>query len=737
MSATRKIKRNIKRPNFSKIKNKVLDATDSAISSVEKVADTISRQASNTATKIQKGKYEGEFINEYSGNNPEGEDIKGSAWIEIYKVDEYDMDEDYQIIKFNSKIGNRQELDSPELKEYLKEKKYREKISARYADRILKKKKIVIPYDNINDFNPNNIQDDFLKKINNDNNLDEFYIKIEENRVLYYYITVPIKKSERYAIIKRTLNDDIKKNEKDLAKSEKKRSLDLKKSEAKELIDALEYDILSDNNLLPSISPSKPYLILPSSKLANTFCYIHPINVLFYEKIIIYGLKWKLTDEDTINDDKYNNIQDFLTSKNDSQKFTLFSNIFKEEYDKQIGNSDASIETSDSGDEAYVGGANNPLKDGNDDNTEVVDLSDSKEIRNLVYNNGYLDDFASETLYHLHNNKIYLCKNSKLDYRYNHKTWDKKKYYEENSIDKIGLKTNLITIQKLHGNLTTALKELREKAREHGDINKDKNIERQDESDKRFNDAAGIIGFNLTKLFIYITKYIQDTFLAGIKTLFSSKWNNVMTGFMILLFIIIVLIIGASVGGENDNGNSGPNKKPKEENKDFISLLKSMPANFNNAYATFNNFATDFGNIVTNGRRAANDFADAMTGDNTPDISSRIKYDEEDGRGGDNIIHFDNDDRNYVNSAYEPIAKIIPNDDNIVNKPTPGNTIPDPEFGITNVASGKGKLYKLDCTEGEISKYFTESCKLRKDYTLDSRFIKEPESDYEQIKIND
>ena len=278
------------------------------------------------------------------------------------------------------------------------------------------------------------------------------------------------------------------------------------------------------------------------------------------------------------------------------------------------------------------------------------------------------------------------------------------------------------------GNCFSSIKSLIN-GRENGEINKFKESERQDRSDERFNDNAGKFGYYTTQLFVHTAKYIQDTFLAGIKTLFIASWNNVITGFLILLFIILVIIMGVALGkGGDDSGNNGQNKKPKEENKDFISLLKSMPANINSAYADFNNFATDLGNMVTNGRRAVNDFADAMTGDNTPEDSVR---DTEDGRGGDNIIHFNNG--NYVVSAYKPIAVIDPKQNGINSN---GN-INKTNFDITTVENADGQLYELDCTtDKEISKYFTNSCKLRKDYSLDTRFIKDPKSDYEQIKIN-
>ena len=366
-------------------------------------------------------------------------------------------------------------------------------------------------------------------------------------------------------------------------------------------------------------------------------------------------------------------------------------------------------------------------------------MTDLEEVRGIVYDARYLDDFKLEKFYYKYkdgeNYLYYLCKNSILDYRYNHKTWNKEEYYTDNSIDKLGLQSNLNEIKNLNKNLTSTLEGLREKARENGEINKFKELERQDRSDERFNDNAGKFGYYTTQLFVYTAKYIQDTFLAGIKTLFSASWNNVITGFLILLFIILVIIMGVALGGGGGGGeNDGPNKKPKEENKDFISLLKSMPANINSAYADFNKFATDFGNMVTNGRRAVNDFADAITGDNTPEDSVRNAYDKEDSRGGDNIIHYD--DGKKVISAYKPIAKIKPDNNNIVNKPDKG-IIDDKDFSITTVDNGDGKLYELDCNNPNISKYFTKSCKLRKDYSLDTRFIKESEpDDYKQIKIN-
>jgi hypothetical protein len=455
----------------------------------------------------------------------------------------------------------------------------------------------------------------------------------------------------------------------------------------------------------------------------------------------MYGLIWEKVNFNPKKSDLYENIESFFNN-NYSPSFNLFKEKFKEAYKSLSPSAPASYPQAQEGGNKQIGGG-----------TEVIDLTGVKEVIDIVYDAKYLDYFKLEKFYYEYDDNgikiYYLCKNSILDYRYNHKSWDKEKYYNDNSIDKAGLQSNLNSIKKLNNDLTITLEKIRKKAIENGNINKNKEEKRQDRSDERFNDNAGKVGFYTTQLFVYTAKYIQDTFLAGIKVLFSSSWNNVITGFLILLFIILVIIMGVALSkGENDSGNDGPNKKPKEENKDFISLLKSMPANINIAYADFNKFATNLGNMITNGRRAVNDFTDAITGDNIPDDFVRKKYDENDGRGGDNIIHFDAITDDNVISAYKPIAKIIPKQNGVNN--STGLIIDDLNFSIKTVLIDKDKggetLYELDCNNQDnqdnpdnlgIRNYFTESCKLRKDYSLDTRFIKEPKSDYEQIKIND
>lgn len=751
-SRTRKIKRKIiknitkipKKPSAKNIIKGIKKSTQYSIQSTKKIINNTKKTINDTKKTIDKsvkriyhGKYEDDFINEYN-SDPMVDDYNGSAWIKVYSVSETNKYSEDEQKKFVSILGNKNKLNldiDEKLIIHIKEKKYKEKTGIRNAIKTFSTKKIVIPYDNIDedDFDVTNLKDNYLKGLTELYNLNNYYIEIEENGILNYYISIPIKKYLRYAIVKQRIIKDDKKIEKELAKEEKQKKLDAIKNEANELINTLGVDILSDNKIVA---------LPPCSKLANAYCYIHPFNVILYEKKIMYGLKWEKVNYNPGISNSYENIKDFFEVNKDVSSFNVIDEKIKEVYislspqasaPKESQEAPASQEAALAAEgEAKVGGKQ--IGGG----TEVIDLTGVKEVIDIVYDAKYLDNFKLEKFYYKYEDNgieiYYLCKNSILDYRYNHKSWDKEEYYNDNSIYKAGLQSNLNSIKKLNNNLTITLKKIREKAIENGNINKNKEVERQDRSDERFNDNAGKVGFYTTQLFVYTAKYIQDTFLAGIKVLFSSSWNNVITGFLIFLFIILVIIMGVVLGkGENDSGNDGPNKKPKEENKDFISLLKSMPANINSAYADFNNFATNLGNMITNGRRAVNDFTEAITGDNIPEDLVRLKYDEDEdkGRGGDNIIHFYNE--NDVISAYKPIAKIIPKQNGINST----GQINETNFELKSVPNGNGQLYKLDCDNSNTSNYFTKSCKLRKDYLLDTRFIKEPESDYEQIKIND
>ena len=248
---------------------------------------------------------------------------------------------------------------------HIKEKKYTEKAGIRNVKRTfnISYKKIVIPYSNINenDFSVKNLKDELLKKFEN---LDKVYIEIKENGIFNYYILKPIKKHLRYAIVMNGKINDDKKKKDDSAKKEKRNKLSAKKSEAKELLDGIGTDILGDDKFDVILQFKPPY-----SKLAEAYCYIHPFNVILYERIIMYGLKWEIAGFNPEENDLYESIERFFKKKNDDPSFNVISEKFIEVYNS----------TQETKPEAQVGGKQIG------GSKEVIDLTNLEEVRGIVY----------------------------------------------------------------------------------------------------------------------------------------------------------------------------------------------------------------------------------------------------------------------------------------------------------------------------------------------------------------
>ena len=225
-------------PSFTNIKDAAKNTAVSAKDTVVSARDTVV-SAKNTAVSIAKyGIYGHEYLNANEGD--ETDDIIGSAWIKVHDVAKIDKDKPKKIKKLMKKVGlnkydqEKQKLtdDSDEKKKlitYIREKKYTEKFGIRVDKRVLNNKKIIIPYDNIDedDFNVNNLKDELLNGLNSSYyDLNDYYIEIEDNDdddTLNYYISTPIKRYQRYAIVKRRKVEDNKKTKKKLAKEEKKK----------------------------------------------------------------------------------------------------------------------------------------------------------------------------------------------------------------------------------------------------------------------------------------------------------------------------------------------------------------------------------------------------------------------------------------------------------------------------------------------------------------------------------
>lgn len=451
-------------------------------------------------------------------------------------------------------------------------------------------------------------------------------------------------------------------------------------------------DILGDNSLI-----SFP---LPYTKLSNAYCYIHPINVILYDKTIEYGLIWSKKDN-VINNDDYVDINDFFEKKKDNDSPDTFKDSFNEEYEKSA-------------------------------NKDIIDLSKYKKIVKMIKTH----DFSQGNLYYKYegNESTYVCEPTKFDYKYKQRSFDKEAYFKTHQISD-DLRRDKEKIRALQEILDDKIFGMIDLAERNIKYNKEKTYDRQIESDNLTEKYKNNAIYWASYLFIGYLKYLQDVFYAAIKTLFSSKWNNVMTGFVILIFIIILIFVGIGAGEEKKN--EGPNKKPKEENKDFFAVIKSIPADMTNLYNSAIKLSSDVSNMMSNSRRTVNDIADAITGDDNSDDIDRLSV--EDGRGGDNFIHFDNGER--VESKYSMKAtQIVPiiNNINYDGSATQLGAINDTiklETKDVSVNAGDARMFVPDCTSNA-NKYFNNKCKLI-EHDPDSKVVLDKDSDYEQIKIND
>lgn len=648
------------------------------------------------------GKFEEKYIS-LLGSNVDDTTKLGTVWKQIHKVriDDYNKIEIEVIINKLEKAGAKVEVDgeSGAVERKLPEPSYIDDESIKHIENgeITYKSYIIIPYSNAyevyellkeNKLKENvTLKDDKIKKIE-----EGHYILLEqtEKDVTYYcyYIPVIIKARIRFAkIMKKIEKENIDKEKKAIiAKNNKARDDIMEKFDAIMKSVKASDDILHDNVLL-SVPPYK--------KISHAYCYIHPINVILYDKTIEYGLMWEKNNNVIINDD-YVDINKFFEEldKYSLEKFTAF---FKKAHKQSV-------------------------------DKDLIDLSEYEEIVKLtkVY------DFSQGNIYYIYESSVYVCVPTKFDCKYKKISFDKKEYFETHQISG-DLMKDKENIEELQNKLDKNILKVIDLAQENIKFNEVNTYNRQFESDNILHANQNKVLYYWTYVFIAYLKYVQDTIFAGIKTLFSSKWNNVMTGFLILIFIIVLIFVGISAGEEEKN--EGPNKKPKEENKDFFAVIKSIPADMNNVYNSAMKLSSDIGNMMSNSRRTVNDIADAITGDDNSEDIDRPSLD--DGRGGDNFLHFDNGAS--VDSKYSmKVQQIDPiiNNINYNNKQTQLETIKGTiTLGVKDISVNacEAQMYVPDCTS---NKYFDENCELI-ERDPDSKVAIVKDSDYEQIKIND
>ena len=685
---------------------------------------SVVKNVTEIKNKVLYGNFEEKYISIYGKGNVGDTTKLGTVWKQIHKVriDDLNEIEEGVIINKLEKAGatavDENNEDNGEVKRILPPYSDIDDESAEHIKNgeITYKSDIIIPYDNASDVydllkeNKLNKNVELTDRINNFEKGDYIRLEQTEKDLTYYcyYIPVVIKARIRFAKImkyyrEKEISDEKERKTKEI-NEEKKARIEKNNEERDDImkdyyaieksIEATD-DILDDNSLL-----SFP---LPYTKLSKAYCYIHPINVILYDKTIEHGLIWSKKNN-VINNEDYVDINDFFEKKKDNDSPGIFKDSFNEEYEKSA-------------------------------NKDIIDLSKYKKIVKIIKTH----DFSQGNLYYKYegNESTYVCeptKFEKFDYKYKQRSFDKEAYFKTHQISD-DLRKDKEKIRALQSVLDDKIFGMIDLAEKNIKFNKEKTYDRQIESDNLTEKYKNNAIYWASFVFLGYLKYLQDVFYAAIKTLFSSKWNNVMTGFVILIFIIILIFVGIGAGEEKKN--EGPNKKPKEENKDFFAVIKSIPADMTNVYNSAIKLSSDVGNMMSNSRRTVNDIADAITGDDNSDDIDRPSVG--DGRGGDNFIHFDNGES--VDSKYSmKVTQIVPiiNNINYDNSTTQLETINDTitlDVKDVSVNAGDARMFVPNCASNS-NNYFDDKCKLI-EHVLDSKVEIVKDSDYEQIKIND
>lgn len=669
---------------------------------------SVKKYVTDKANKAYYGNFQEKYISIYGKGKSDKNAKYGTVWQQIYSVrkDYFDNDDDNtekdEIDNKLAQAGVNVQIDiDDESAKHIKNGEIRQK-------NIIGNKKdyIIIPYENAYSIYELLIKGELDETtVLDDYNVREFkqgeYIRLEKNEkdliYYYYYIPVIIKEHVRFAKIMKYYQDKENSDEKERKTREKKAERDARievnNKERNDIMDKFDEIMKSINSVNDILDDNELLSFPPCKKISHAYCYIHPINVILYDKTIEYGLIWRKNNNVLSSTDiVYNNIDDFFEEQ-DTDSLTTFKSFFEEKKKKS-------------------------------EDKDLINLSEYKEIVKLTKKY----DFSQGNIYYKSVDSTYVCEPTKFDYKYKQGSFEKEEYFNTHQISD-DLKKDKKNIEELEKKLDGNILELIEKAGENIKFNKEKTYDRQIESDNLTEKYKNNSIYWASYVFIGWLKYVQDVFYAGIKTLFSSKWNNVMTGFLILIFIIILIFVGIGAGEEKKN--EGPNKKPKEENKDFFAVIKSIPADMTNVYNSAMKLSSDVGNMMSNSRRTVNDIADAITGDDNSEDIDRPSV--EDGRGGDNFIHFDNGGN--VDSKYSmKPTQIVPIINNInYNGQNIANTI---TLGTKDVSvnAGEARMFVPDCSTSNI--YFDAKCKLI-EHDPDSKVKIVKDSDYEQIKIND
>jgi len=192
--------------------------------------------------------------------------------------------------------------------------------------------------------------------------------------------------------------------------------------------------------------------------------------------------------------------------------------------------------------------------------------------------------------------------------------------------------------------LKDSLKKIRETLAEKSEINK----RRKEEQEKEDLKALGNLTFNLTsfgtKLTSELTAYTSNTILSSIKTIFKTRFNDVITGFIIIIFIVVMIFGIKSKKSQNKKANNsqqgvaaeGAEDSRNEDNEDIFTSLTNIPNNLSKALNTIYDTYNMMIDMFEQGERLSEDLANTFT----PQITNTIQREiYNDGRC-DNIYYY-------------------------------------------------------------------------------------------------
>jgi hypothetical protein len=196
-----------------------------------------------------------------------------------------------------------------------------------------------------------------------------------------------------------------------------------------------------------------------------------------------------------------------------------------------------------------------------------------------------------------------------------------------------------------------------------------------------------------------IIKFFSDNTGSSIKIFFSiffGNWTNVFAGFVIVgSFIILVTILSSNKKSDN-NKLSRRNSSSTTENNFTIQDYLS------NSYDTFSSFTKRMTDNVT----AVSETISSVT-TATPDDITRIKLDN--GRGADNLYHFNGKDLNKMN-----LKKGIYDENSVYSIYKPIDIkIKDFDIKWKSEKEENNNKYVFDCQDTSMKDYFDKDCTAR------------------------